>query len=86
MNKLSDTTALSLVDLTKRGLEAHLQHVVLDLIVEEQMDAFEDRLRAALKEHIERITISHVHHVKDVLKLRDEMVIQVDVNMQEVSK
>lgn len=32
-----------LFSLTKRGLTAHLQTVVLDAIVQEQMDAFEDR-------------------------------------------
>lgn len=32
------TSVMSLLDHTKRGLEAHLQTIVLDLIVDEQMD------------------------------------------------
>ena len=70
---------MSLLDLTKRGLEAHLQTIVIDLIVEEQMDAFEDRLRAAITEKCKSITIGHVRHVKDVVKLAEELFIRIDV-------
>ncbi len=45
------------------------------------MAAFEARLRASLKEHVVGITIGHVTHVKQVLDLRDEITVQVDVEM-----
>lgn len=79
-------SALSLVELTKRGLEAHLQEIVLDEIVDEQLQAFESKLRQALKAHVSSITLGHVHHVKDVLHIRDELHIRIDVNMQEVAR
>jgi|GEM_PF-6007663 len=77
---------MSLLDLTKRGLEAHLQKVVFDLLVEEQMDAFEERLREALEEKVRSITVGHVEHVRDVMKLTEELYVKIDVNMQEVAR
>lgn len=68
------------MDLTKRGLEAHLQKVVLDLVVDEQMDLFETALRQRLGEIVKSITIGHVEHVADVLKLRQAVLIEVNVN------
>lgn len=76
---------VSLVDLTKRGLEAHLQTVVINLIVGEQLEAFERTLRASLEHHIKGITIGHVENVRDVLKLRDEVLVHVDVDFQDVN-
>ena len=58
------------MDLTKRGLEAHLQRVVLDVLVHEQLQAFERALRQRLEKHVIGITIGHVKHVKDVLNIR----------------
>lgn len=78
-----NVSELSLVDLTKRGLEAHLQNIVLDLIVQEQLDAFEDALRSRLRHHITKLTIGHVAHVRDVLNIRDEVLVNVDVTMNE---
>ena len=74
-----------MLELTKRGLTAHLQTIVLDEIIEEQMDLFHTRLRSSLEQHVKRITLGHVHNVKDVLKLRDELYVRVDVEMQEAS-
>jgi len=71
------------VDITKRGLTAHLQTVVLDVIVQEQMEAFEARLRASLEEHVRGITIGAVEQVKNVLKLRDELLVKVEVDFQD---
>lgn len=76
---------MSLLDLTKRGLEAHLQKVVLDLVVEEQLDAFEMRLRESLEEKVRSITIGHVEHVSDVMKLGEQLFVRIDVNMQHVN-
>lgn len=73
-----------LVDLTRRGLEAHLQHTIFEVVVAEQLDAFETTLRERLTHHIKRITIGHVTHVNDVLKLRDEINVQVCVDCQAV--
>lgn len=68
-----------LVDLAKRGLTAHLQTVVLDAIVQEQLDAFEASLRERLDHHIKGITIGCIYQAKDLLKFRDEIVVKVDV-------
>lgn len=76
--------ALPLADLTARGIEPHLQKVLLDIIVDEQMAKFEETLRERLETQIKAITQGHVSHVRNLMKLRDEMVIQIDVNMQEV--
>lgn len=76
---LTDVTHLSLVDLAKRGLTAHLQTVVLDAIVQEQLDAFEAALRERLDHHIKGITLGSIYHMKEVLKFRDEIVVKVDV-------
>jgi hypothetical protein len=72
-------------DLTTRGLTAHLQEAVLDTIVEEQVDLFHRRLRADLQKHVTSITLGHIEHVQDVLKLRDELTIRVDVTMDGAS-
>lgn len=80
---ITDTSRLSLVDLTKRGLEAHLQEVVLEKIVQEQLAIFEQRLRLSLVRHVKSITVGHVEHVTDVLKIRDEMRVHVDVDLQD---
>lgn len=72
-------------DLTKRGLEAHLQEAVLDTLIEEQMDQFHARLREALGTAVKAITLGHIEHVRDVLVLRDELCIRVDVTMDGAS-
>lgn len=72
-------------DLTKRGLGAHLQEAVLDTLIEQQMAQFHARLREALETAVKAITIGHVEHVQDVLKLRDELCIRVDVTMDGAS-
>jgi hypothetical protein len=69
------------VDLTARGLTAHLQQIVLDEIIEEQMDTFHLRLTAPLEYPVKRITLGHITTVQDVLKLRDELVVRIDVEM-----
>lgn len=76
--------AFNLVDLTKRGLEAHLQRVVLDVLVHEQLQAFERTLRQRLEQHVKGITIGHVAHVKDVLAIRDEILVKVDCEFHDV--
>lgn len=73
------------MDLTARGLTAHLQTIVLDEIIEEQMDLFHKTLRSSLEEHVKRITLGHVHNVKDVLTLRDELFIHINVEMNGAS-
>lgn len=45
------------------------------------MDQFHGRLREALETAVKAITIGHVEHVRDVLVLRDELCIRVDVTM-----
>jgi len=72
-------------DLTKRGLGAHLQEAVLDTLIEQQMAQFHARLREALETAVKAITIGHVEHVRDVLVLRDELTIRVDVAMDGAS-
>lgn len=81
---VTDTAELSLVDLTKRGLEAHLQRVVLDVLVHEQLQAFERTLRQRLEQHVKGITIGHVAHVKDVLAIREEILVKVDCEFHDV--
>jgi hypothetical protein len=73
-----------LVDLTKRGLEAHLQEVVLDAIMAEQVTKFRQTLRPILEAHVRSITLGHVEHVHDVLRLRDEIAVKVNVDFQDV--
>lgn len=63
-----------LVDLTKPGLEAHP-----DALVQEQLQAFEAAFRQSLEQHVRGISIGHVSHVKDVLPIRDEILVKVDV-------
>lgn len=75
---------VSLVDLTKRGLEAHLQDVVLEQIIQEQLTYFENTLRANLARHVRAITVSGVNQMKDVLQLRDELLVKVDVEFNDV--
>lgn len=74
---------MSLVDLTTKGLTAHLQKVVLDIIVEQQMNLFEATLRQHLQEHIKGITLGHIEHVKRVVDFSEELLVRIDVNMQE---
>lgn len=74
---------MSLVDLTTKGLTAHLQKVVLDIIVEQQMNLFEATLRQHLQEHIKGITLGHIEHVKRVVDFGEELLVRIDVNMQE---
>jgi hypothetical protein len=83
-DKLLDTSQLSLVDLAKRGLTAHLQTVVIDCIVDEQLSLFEARLRERLEATVRSITLGHIHQVQDFLKMTQELVVKIDVNMQEV--
>lgn len=73
-----------LVDLTRRGLEAHLQEVVLEQMVQEQLTHFERTLRDRLMDTVRRITIGHVVHMRDVLRFRDEIAVKVDVDFQDV--
>lgn len=68
----------------RRGLDAHLQHTIFEVLVAEQLEAFERTLRERLGHHIKRITIGHVTHVKDVLNIRDEINVQVCVDCQAV--
>lgn len=82
---MSTPLLLSLVDLTKRGLEAHLQTVVLDRIIQEQLTAFAATLRASLEKHVKAITIGHVDHLTDVLNLRNEMRVSVEVDFKDAA-
>lgn len=73
------------MDLTARGLTAHLQTIVLDEIIEEQMDLFHKTLRASLEQHVKRITLGHITHIRDVVTLRDELDVRIDVTMNGAS-
>ncbi|WP_285960563.1 hypothetical protein [Pseudomonas tohonis] len=44
----------------------------------------EAQLRAAITRHVKGITIGHVTHVKDVLQIRNELQVKVDVEFQDV--
>ena len=81
---MSSPLPFLLVDLTKRGLEAHLQEVVLEQIVQQHLNLFERNLRSSLVKHVRNITIGHVEHVRDVLRLRDEIAVKVNVDFQDV--
>ncbi|KAB0545947.1 hypothetical protein F7R01_23630 [Pseudomonas argentinensis] len=75
---------MSLADLTAQGLTAHLQKVVLDIIVDEQMAKFEETLPERLETHVKAITLGHIEHIRNHLKLADEMTFRIEVNMEEV--
>lgn len=47
------------------------------------MAKLEEILRERLETNIKSIVLAHLNHVRNVLKLRDEMVIQVDAIQQE---
>ena len=81
---MSSPLPFLLVDLTKRGLEAHLQEVVLEQMVQEQLTIFERNLRSSLVKHVKRIAIGHVVHMRDVLRISDEIAVKVDVDFQDV--
>lgn len=81
---MSSPLPFLLVDLTRRGLEAHLQEVVLEQMVQEQLTHFERTLRDRLMDTVRRITIGHVVHMRDVLRIRDEIAVKVDVDFQDV--
>lgn len=36
--------------------------------------------------HVRSITIGHVEHVQDIIRLRDEIAVKVDVNFQDVAR
>ncbi|WPN22282.1 hypothetical protein [Pseudomonas marginalis] len=45
------------------------------------MDTFHLRLTASLEYPVKRIPLGHITTVQDVLKLRDELVVRIDVEM-----
>lgn len=81
---MSSPLPFLLVDLTRRGLEAHLQEVVLDVVMAEQVAKFRQTLRPVLEAHVRSITIGHIEHVREVLRIRDEIAVKVDVDFQDV--
>ena len=66
-------------------LTAHLQQAVLDAVIEEQMDAFHERLESTLEYHVRQITLGQIDHIRDVLTLRDQLDVRLEVTMKEAS-
>lgn len=50
----------------------------------EQVAKFRQTLRPVLEAHVRSITIGHIEHVREVLRIRDEIAVKVDVDFQDV--
>lgn len=49
------------------------------------MDLFHKTLRASLEQHVKRITLGHIEHIQDVVQLRDELIVRLEVTMNGAS-
>ena len=49
------------------------------------MDAFHERLESTLEYHVRQITLGQIDHIRDVLTLRDQLDVRLEVTMKEAS-
>lgn len=80
---ITDVKDLTLIELAKRGLDAHLREAVIQAVMQEVLAEFHATLRQRLEHHCRHITIGHIKHVQDVLGLRDEIQIELGIGFNE---
>jgi hypothetical protein len=68
------------VQLIKDALTSQLHGILIDELMKEELDAYEEKLREVIVPMVEKVTLDSVTRCADVLEFRDELHVRVSVH------
>ena len=71
---------LSAFNIIKRGIEAEVKDKIANDIINEQVELLKARLKEELKPILQAVTFERIDSYRDLMHMRDEMIVQIKVN------
>ena len=63
----------NLIEAAKRDLERAVKDALIDNLVKEQMNEFEQKIVPTIRERVEKISFDGIAQMHDIMNLRDEL-------------
>ena len=80
MSTTVNNKSTNAVHLIADSLKATLHDVLVRELTQRLVDEFKESATPVIKEHVERVVLSSVTGARDVLKMRDEIQIYLEIN------
>ena len=71
-NSMAQVTEYNLIGITKKHIQKEIRESIIDALVEEEVEAFKEKIRPIIKDRVEEIVIETIENVRDLATLRDE--------------
>jgi hypothetical protein len=76
----------NLIKILERDLERSVKEVIERNILTQQMEEFAAKIRPIIKEQVEKISFSGIKNMRDLLNMRDELILHIQWSDEEERK